>query len=67
MKRLDYTAEVVGKRARAVHLCYNYRSFGGLKAPTTRRVYPLMTGVTPLPAPTLIALEIHDIKLIHTA
>jgi hypothetical protein len=65
LKRLDYTAEVVGKWARAAHLCLNYRTFDGLKAPTKRRVYPLIAGNNPLPAPTLIALEIHDINLIH--
>jgi hypothetical protein len=67
LKRLDYTAEVVGKWARAAHLCYNYRTFDGLRAPTKRRVYPLIAGNNPLPAPTLIALEIHDINLIHIA
>jgi hypothetical protein len=67
LKRLDYTAEVVGKWARAAHLCDNYRTFDGLKAPTKRRVYPLISGNKPLPAPTLIALEIHDIRPIHIA
>jgi hypothetical protein len=67
LKRLDYTAEVVGKWARAAHLCDNYRTFNGLKAPTKRRVYPLIAGNNPLPAPTLVALEIHDINLIHIA
>jgi hypothetical protein len=62
LKRLDYTAEVVGKWARAAHLCYNYRTFDVLKAPTKRRVYPLIARNNPLPAPILVALEIHGIN-----
>ena len=60
--RLDYTAEVVGGWAHAAHLCGEYRNFSGLKAPTRRRVMPLFLGRRPLPGPTLVALEIHDIR-----
>jgi hypothetical protein len=62
LHRLDYTAEVVGGWARAAHLCDEYRLFGGINAPTRRRVLPLPFGNKPLPGPTLVALEIHDIK-----
>jgi len=60
--RHDYTAEVVGSWAKAAHLCENYRKFGGLWAPTRRRVYPRGPGNRPLPFPTLVALDIHDIR-----
>ncbi|NTV43073.1 MAG: hypothetical protein HGA63_07210 [Syntrophobacteraceae bacterium] len=63
MRRLDYTAEVVGQWAHAAHFCEGYRDFGGFKAPTRRRVRPLWWGSRPLPGPTLVALEIHDIRL----
>jgi len=62
LRRLDYTAEVVGRWARAVHLCENYRDFDGLKAPTRRRVRPILFGSSPLPAPTLVAIEVHIIR-----
>lgn len=58
--RHDYTAEVVGGWARAVHLCSAYREFDGLWFPTQRRVYPRGPFGRPLPAPTLVAVDIHD-------
>jgi hypothetical protein len=65
LQRLDYTAEVVGRWAHAAHLCENYRDFDGLKAPTRRRVRPILFGSSPLPAPTLVAIEVHDIRPGH--
>jgi hypothetical protein len=61
LHRLDYTAEVVGGWAHAAHLCYDYRTFDRLKAPTRRRVLPLLFGHRPLPGPALVELEVHDI------
>ena len=58
--RHDYTAEVVGSWARAVHLCRDYRRFGDLWLPTSRRVYPKGPMNRPLPAPTLVAIDIHN-------
>ena len=60
LSRHDYTAEVVGSWARAAHLCQDYRRFGGLWLPTRRRVYPAGPFNRPLPAPTLVAIDIHD-------
>ena len=60
--RHDYTAEVVGAWAKAAHLCRDYRQFGGLWVPTTRRVYPRGPGNRPLPLPTLVAVDIHDVQ-----
>lgn len=62
LRRLDYTAEVVGGWAHAAHLCEAYQTFGRLKAPTRRRVLPLLLGSRPLPGPTLVELELHDIR-----
>jgi len=62
LRRLDYTAEVVGGWARAAHLCDAYQTFDGLKAPTRRRVLPILFGNTPLPGPTLVELEVHTIR-----
>jgi len=60
LTRHDYTAEVVGSWAKAAHLCQDYRQFGGLLLPTRRRVYPAGPFTRPLPAPTLVAIDIHD-------
>jgi len=62
LRRLDYTAEVVGAWAHAAHSCENYMEFDGIKAPTRRRVRPMPWGSRPLPGPTLVALEIHSIR-----
>jgi hypothetical protein len=62
LRRLDYTAEVVGGWAHAAHLCDEYRQFGGLKVATRRRVLPLPFGYTPLPGPLLVELDVHDIR-----
>jgi hypothetical protein len=62
LRRLDYTAEVVGGWAHAAHLCDEYRTFDRLKAPTRRRALPLLFGHRPLPGPTLVEIEVHDIR-----
>ena len=61
LKRLDYVAEVVGGWAHAAHICKNYKDFNGFKAPTHRRVRPILFADKPLPGPILIALDIHNI------
>jgi hypothetical protein len=69
--RLDYTAEVVGGWARAAHLCEDYKDFvgagGTLRAPTRRRVWPLLFGDKPLGFPNLVALDIDDIRPVRAA
>jgi len=62
LRRLDYTAEVVGCWAHAAHLCEEYQTFDRLKAPTRRRVLPLLFGHKPLPGPTLVELQVHLIR-----
>jgi hypothetical protein len=66
LRRLDYTAEVVGSWAHAAHLCEEYRTFGEIKAPTRRRVLPLLFGNRPMAGPTLVAIEVHHIQPIPT-
>lgn len=61
LRRLDYTAEVVGRWAHAVHFCDDYRDFSGLKVSTRRRVRPLLFGQV-LSMLTLVAIDIHDIR-----
>lgn len=60
--RHDYTAELVGRWARASHFCEEYREFDGFQAPTRRRVRPRSLGNTPLRGPTLVGIDIHSIR-----
>lgn len=61
LRRHEYVAEVVGAWAHAAHFCEDYRSFGGFKAPTRRRVRPLLGNIV-LPGPTLVAIDVHLIR-----
>jgi len=63
LRRLDYTAEVIGGWAHAAHICDGYKDFSGLRTATKRRVRPLFYGSNPLPFPTLVALDIHTLNL----
>jgi len=64
LRRLDYTAEVVGGWAKAAHFCDDYQDFAGLKISTRRRVRPLFIGNTPAPWPTLVAIDIHRLRVV---
>lgn len=65
--RLDYTAEVVGSWATAAHICEDYRDFDGLRAPTRRRVRPLFGLQNPLPFPTLVAIDVHELRPVNAS
>jgi hypothetical protein len=67
LRRLDYTAEVVGSWARAAHFCDEYREFNGLRIPTRRRVFPLIFGSKPLPGPVLVAIDVHNVRSVPAA
>ena len=62
LRRLDYTAEVVGRWACAAHFCETYRSFDGFQFPTSRRVWPLLLGRRLVRFPTLVAIDVHNIR-----
>jgi hypothetical protein len=64
LRRLDYTAEVVSRWARAAHLCENYQDFDGFKVPTQRRVLPLFIGRRPLSGPVIVAIDIHELRVV---
>jgi hypothetical protein len=54
--RLDYTAEVIGPWAKAVHRCHEYDTVDGLVFATRRRVTP-----RGLPGPTLVSIKVDEI------
>lgn len=63
LRRHDYVAEVVGGWARAAHMCDGHIEAGGLVFPTRRWVRPRGPANRPLPAPTLVSLEISEIEV----
>ena len=64
LRRLDYTAEVMGPWARAAHLCARHRTFAGVVVPTRRRVHPLLPrGAVARPL-TLIAIDVVDVRAV---
>ncbi|HEY8001001.1 MAG TPA: hypothetical protein VID76_03620 [Solirubrobacterales bacterium] len=63
LRRHDYTAEVVGGWARAAHMCADHVEVGGLLFPTRRWVRPVGPGNRPLPAPTLVSLQLSEIEV----
>jgi hypothetical protein len=63
LTRLDYTAEVIGRFARAAHFVRDYQTFDGIQVPTRRRVVPRGLGGRPLPGPTLVWIGVDDYGL----
>lgn len=64
LRRHDYVAEVVGRWARAAHLCDRHRQVDGLLVPTRRRVHPLTPGGRVAPYPVLVALDLTEIEVV---
>ncbi len=60
LRRLDYTAEVVGGWAHATHVCEDYKEFNGFKVPVRRRVTPHLYGARYLPGPLLVSIDLHE-------
>ena len=63
LRRHDYTAAVVGGWARAAHLLADHREVGGLTFPTRRWVRPRGPGNRVLPGPTLVWIEIVELRV----
>jgi hypothetical protein len=63
LRRHDYTAEVVARRARAAHYCDDHARAGGLVFPTRRRVVPRGPTNRPLRGPTLVSIELSEIHV----
>lgn len=62
LRRLDYTAEVFGGWAKAAHYCGEHRDFEGLVVPTRRKVLPRKRNNRPRARPTLVWIEIEDVR-----
>lgn len=63
LRRHDYVAQVVGWWARAAHYCTDPVVAGGLTFPTRRWVVPIGPGNRPLPLPTLVSIQLTDLRV----
>jgi hypothetical protein len=63
LRRHDYVAEVVGRRARAAHYCADHAQAGGLVFPTRRWVRPIGPGNRSLRFPTMVSLELSELRV----
>jgi hypothetical protein len=61
--RHDYVAVVVGRWARAAHLCADHVEADGLVFPTRRWVRPIGSRNRPLPSPTMVWIELTDLHV----
>ncbi|OGK77857.1 MAG: hypothetical protein A2X52_10135 [Candidatus Rokubacteria bacterium GWC2_70_16] len=61
IRRLDYTAEVFGRWARAAHYCHDHREAGGIVVPRRRRVLPRAPSGRPRWGPTLVWIAVDDV------
>jgi hypothetical protein len=63
LRRLDYTAEVIGRWAKGAHFVFDHRTFGGLSFPTRRRVVTMAPGGRPLPGPAVVKLQFKHLRV----
>jgi hypothetical protein len=63
LRRHDYVPEVIGRWARAAHHCADHVQADGLLFPTRRWVHPLGPGSRSLPFPTLVSLQLTDLRV----
>ncbi len=61
--RLDYTAEVIARRARAAHYCGEHRTYDGLVFPTRRRVLPRRRDLRSRPFPVLVSVGLESVEV----
>jgi hypothetical protein len=61
--RHDYVADVVGRWARAAHLCAGHVTVDGLVFPTRRRVLPIGPRNRPARFPTMVWIELAELRV----
>jgi len=65
LRRHDYTAEIVGPWAKAVHYASAHATIADLVWPLRRRVHPRGPGGRPLRAVTLVRLDIDAVEVVE--
>jgi hypothetical protein len=64
IRRHDYIAEPLSRRARAAHYCMDHERFDGLLVPTHRRVYPLRADGRALHHPRLVWVDVASVEVV---
>lgn len=64
LTRHDYTADVIGRWATAANFCQASEVVDGLRFYTRRRVLPRLGADSVLPLPTLVWIELDDLRLV---
>lgn len=64
--RHDYIADVIGTWAKAANCCLASEQIAGLRFYTRRKVYPLMGRHMVLPLPTLVWIELDDLRVTNS-
>ena len=62
LRRHDYTVDILSG-AQALNYAYDYRTFGGIVFPVTRRVVAYEGDYVPVMDPILVDIQIGDINL----
>ena len=60
LRRHEYTVDVLAG-AKGVNYAYDYREFGGIAIPTTRRVFAYDENKHKVPAPVLVTIDISHV------
>ena len=63
LRRHDYVADVVGRWARAAHLCEDHVEADGLVFPTRRWVRPIGLRNRPAPFPTMVWIDLTELHV----
>jgi hypothetical protein len=63
IRRLDYTAEVIGNWAHGAHYCYDYVKYNGISFPALRRVFMRKSDGSHLEHPVIIWIKIFKIGI----
>lgn len=61
LRRIDYTAEIVGSWARAAHYCYDYIKYDGISVPTSRKVFMRKADGSHIEVPIFIWIKISNL------
>ncbi|HSG30054.1 MAG TPA: hypothetical protein VLB82_00750 [Thermodesulfobacteriota bacterium] len=63
LRRLDYTADVIGSWAHAAHYCFDYVKTDGISFPLSRKVYMRKTDGTHAEFPIVIWIKLSQINI----
>jgi hypothetical protein len=65
LRRQDYTAEIIGPWANAVHYASEHATIGDVVWPLRRRVHPRGPGGRPVRAVTLVGLDLDAVEVVE--